>query len=941
MTRMRRTGPRTFIGLDLETTGVDSRTDAIIEVGASRFTDGELVDEFLSFVDPGCAIPSDVEYLTGISNDDVAGAPSIDEVLPKLREFLGDDPVVAHSAPFDVAFLDAVSRPSLFEKRDVYDTLVLCRALIPRLPSHRLVALARFFEVDAGTSHRAADDARTVGRVFEALLGVLDSVGPKLLRRLYALSVPPIQQLFEEACERNEGEVAPTAVPDFGEREGWLLRYDNVTGDRVERALREDLVEPDVEALERLFETGGELARRLPGYEERREQLDMLRAVSDALTGGVHLVVEAGTGVGKSLAYLVPAIHFAAENGERVILSTNTKNLQEQLFFKDVPFLNDVLDVDFKATLLKGRGNYICVKRWEQLLEQGLPPSEREQYLPVVLWEEETVSGDIAENAAFRARGYLWSRISSDGGPCLGQRCPASDRCYLLRARRAAQASHLVVVNHSLLFSDTEAANRILGEYSYLICDEAHNLESVATEHLGRRVNVYRFRAAMESLYRRDGGATGDLVDLGKRLEGSGGSVEEMATEAVGRLRENVESAGAAGETFFTALTLRHPEMAGGRAIEYGKLRYDAERSVSAVVGEELRAALEALAGVVADLETLADLVVDADIPGVDSTVQSLAYHAERLRDLGDDLEYLSRGDDERSVFWLEVRTRRSGVDCTLRSAPVSIAELMPDFLYSKVSSMIATSATMTVDNGFRFIMERLGLDRLPDWKVVTRNVGSPYDYATQVIAAVAGYLPQPSSPGFNNVVAELLVKLAAPAEGGTLALFTARSALDAVFRAVRDPLAARGKVVLAQGHGGSTALLDEFSRVTDSVLLATSSFWEGVDVPGRSLEQLVIVKLPFPVPKDPVVEAHCEAYQREGLDAFTAYMVPRTAIRMRQGFGRLIRSSIDSGVVVLLDSRLSTRGYGRRLLDELPTPAAVAENEAALLRMLGVLSPA
>jgi DNA polymerase III epsilon subunit family exonuclease len=934
-------GPRTFIGLDLETTGVDPRTDRIIEIGASRFTDGRLVDEYRTFVAPGCEIPADVIYLTGITNDDVDGAPSFEEVLSGLETFLGDDPVVAHSAPFDVSFLDAATPRSLFDGRDVYDTLTLSRALLPRLPSHRLVALARFFDIDAGTSHRAADDARSVGELFLALTRLLDSVGSSLLERLRSLSNDPVRGLFEEAHERNLSTLGPLAVPDFGEREKQLLRYDNVRGANIERALHEEIVEPDVGRLERLFDADGELGVRLPGYEERREQLEMLRAVSDALTGGVHLLVEAGTGVGKSLAYLVPSIHFAAQNGERVIVSTNTKNLQEQLFFKDVPFLAATLDVPFKATLLKGRGNYICARRWDQLLEQGLPASEREEYLPLVLWEEETASGDIAENAAFRAWGYHWTRVSADGGPCLGQRCPASDRCYLQRARRAAQQSHLVVVNHSLLFSDTESGNRILGEYAYLVCDEAHNIESVATEHLGKRANVYRVRAAMESLHRKDARPTGDLIDLEEKLAGAGGAAGEMALEAVGRLKDNVEVASAAGDSFFAAVALGHPRLAGGRDVEFGKLRYGADLNVESVAGGELAALLGSLSVVTRDLETLADLVVDADFASVDSAVQTLAYHAERTRELVDDLAYLATGEDDRSVFWLEVRTRRSGVECTMRSAPVSVADLMPDFLYSKVSSMIATSATMTVDGDFRFLMERLGLDRMPDWKVVTLDVGSPYDYGRQVIAAVAGYLPPPSSPGFNSVVADLLVKLAAPAEGGTLVLFTARSSLDTVFRAVRDPLAARGKVVLAQGHGGSTALLEEFSRVTDSVLLATSSFWEGVDVPGRSLEQLVIVKLPFPVPRDPVVEAHCEVYQREGLDAFRAYMVPRTAIRMRQGFGRLIRSSVDSGVVVLLDSRLATKNYGRRLLDELPTPAAVAASEEELLRILGVMAAA
>jgi ATP-dependent DNA helicase DinG len=282
------------------------------------------------------------------------------------------------------------------------------------------------------------------------------------------------------------------------------------------------------------------------------------------------------------------------------------------------------------------------------------------------------------------------------------------------------------------------------------------------------------------------------------------------------------------------------------------------------------------------------------------------------------------------------VRTFRDVFECELRSAPVSVAEMMGDFLYSRVDSLIATSATMTVDGSFDFVMERLGLDLIPDWKVRTLDVGSPYDYDAQSLAVVASYLQQPSSRGFNQTVAGLVVKLAERSSGGTLVLFTARSALDAVFKAVVDPLTARGKLVLAQGHGGAaSALLEQFAREVDSVLLATSSFWEGVDVPGRSLEQLVIVKLPFPVPRDPVVEAHCERYEADGENSFARYMIPKTAVRLRQGFGRLIRSTTDSGAVIFLDSRLSTRAYGDRLLEQLPTRTVVVDSEERLMTVL------
>jgi predicted DnaQ family exonuclease/DinG family helicase len=931
--------PRTFVGLDLETTGVDAGSDRIIEIGAVRIVDGEVDDTFEAFVNPGCPIPTDIVHLTGISDKDVAGAPSIDEVLPRIIEFIGDSPIVAHHAPFDVGFLNkaAAGRAELLVGRGgVFDTLPLTRALLPRLPNHRLVTAARFFDIPTGRSHRATDDAMAVSGLFLSLLGVLDQIGASVLDRMYRLADKATKTLIEAARERAEAKLDPLAVPDHGEKEGELLRYDSVRGIGALRTAAEEIREIDLDELEALFSEDGPVGRELPDYEVRRQQLQMLRAVGDSLMGGVHLIVEAGTGVGKSLAYLIPAVHFAVANGERVIVSTNTKNLQEQLFLRDIPFLERVLDVDFSASLLKGRGNYICQSRWRQALDKGISPGERSQLLPVALWEQETNSGDITENAAFRQRGYLWSRISAEGGPCLGQKCPMRDSCYLLKARKAAQLAHIVIVNHSLLFSDTEAENRILGDYSYLICDEAHNMEHVATEHLGKRANIWRARAMLDNLYRDEGGGSGDLAEVIGALSGSGGALLESATAGAERLSSDVGVASVASEAFFGALRDKHKELNEGREVEFGKLRYHPDAPVAALLDDELRTLLAALSAVAEGTETLANLVVDTELDRADAFVQNLSFHALRVREFASSLEYVAEAADPDSVFWLDVRTFRDVFECELRSAPVSVAAMMDDFLYSRVDSLIATSATMTVDGSFSFVMERLGLDLIPDWKVRTLDVGSPYDYDAQSIAVVAGYLQQPSSPGFNQTVAKLVVRLAERAGGGTLVLFTARSALDAVFKAVVNPLTAKGKLVLAQGHGGAaSALLDQFAREVDSVLLATSSFWEGVDVPGRSLEQLVIVKLPFPVPRDPVVEAHCERYEADGENSFARYMIPRTAVRLRQGFGRLIRSTTDTGAVIFLDSRLATRAYGDRLLEQLPTRTIIVDSEEGLMTAL------
>jgi len=933
--------PESFVGLDLETTGVDSSVDLIIEVGAIRFENGVPVEEMAALVDPGCPIPTDVVHLTGITDEDVRGAPRIDEILDPLLEFLADDPIVAHHAPFDLGFLNTAAKETpgkLFGSGGVYDTLVLSRVVIPRLTNHRLQTVAAFFDVPVDRSHRAPDDARTVARVFLRLIGLFCELGPALLRDMARLADPQTRTLIDAALIEAERTLAPRAVPDHGAKAAELVRYDNARRTDLRRTPREETAELDLDELVGLFDAGGAIAERLPGYEERAEQLRMMRAVGDSLNSGVHLVVEAGTGVGKSLAYLAPAAHFAAANGERIVVSTGTRNLQEQLFKKDIPFLEETLDVEFSSALLKGRSNYLCEHRWRQLLERGLSAQERARLLPVVVWEAETASGDISENTAFRTRGYLWSRISADGGPCLGQACPYRDECYLIRARRNAQAANLVVVNHSLLFSDTETDNRVLGDYAYAICDEAHNIEETATEHLGRRASHWRVRSVLDSIDRKDGEESGIVADLleGLRRTDSSGSADAVLVAAE-RCRADVAAASGRAEDFFGLLLERHRDLNDGQQVEFGRLRCREGSSVASILAPELEALTTALSTAAESASTLADLSADLDVDQEEAIFQNLLYQSERARELAVDLEYLASAADPESVFWLEVRTFREKTECELRCAPVSVADKMEAFLYSRVESLVMTSATLTVDGRFDFFMERVGLDLLPDWKVQTLNVGSPYDYDAQAVAVVAGHLPAPSSPGFNGVVADIISRAVPGVEGGTLVLFTSRSSLDAVFRLVRDPLTARGKVVLAQGHSGSaSAILDEFTRVTDSVLLATRSFWEGVDVPGRSLELLVIVKLPFPVPSDPVIQAHCELYDRAGVGSFGRYMVPRTAIRLRQGFGRLIRSTKDSGVVALLDSRLVTKRYGERLLEQLPTTVRILRSDASLLEAMG-----
>ena len=640
-------------------------------------------------------------------------------------------------------------------------------------------------------------------------------------------------------------------------------------------------------AVDALFSEAGPLAKELPAYEPRAGQRAMALAVAETLTGGGVLLAEAGTGTGKTLAYLVPAIL----SGQRVLISTGTKNLQEQIYFKDLPILERALDLRFTATYMKGRANYLCLHRLGQARSQS-PTAELEA---LARWAETSDTGDRAELEDLPEHSPLWNDVAATADTCLGNDCPQFQECFVTRMRQRAAASDLVIVNHHLLCADAAVRQSSYGEViptcHYAVVDEAHQLEDVATQYFGTAVSNYR------------------LDDLGRdveRLLNAG-----VVADDDGAIRRQVRRVDDHARAFFGGLMLARTSRAtGGERLRigpdwYGDILDD---------GLALGSALDGLEGV---LQLAANLAASS---GAGEDVLSLARRAGEIRD---QLRFLMAASDPHHVYFVETRGR--GV--FLRAAPIDVADILQELLFDRMRATILTSATLTVEGSFDYIRGRLGVP-----KAAEIAIASEFDYTAQAVLYLPRRMPSPKSPDFGDAAARETLEILRRTRGRAFVLFTSYGVLRAVHERVATLLP---YPLLVQGDAPRSVLLQRFKATPNAVLLATASFWQGVDVAGEQLSCVIIDKLPFASPGDPITAARLEAITAEGGDAFHDYQVPLAVLTMLQGLGRLIRHRDDRGVLAVLDPRLRTMAYGRRFLDSFP-PAPVVHDLAEVARFLG-----
>ena len=645
-------------------------------------------------------------------------------------------------------------------------------------------------------------------------------------------------------------------------------------------------------SLYQFFAPGGVLSRTHPAYEFRRGQLQMAEAVEQALGEKRHLIVEAGTGTGKTLAYLVPAIR----SGKRVIISTGTKNLQEQLFYKDVPFLELALYGEggsgkLSVCYMKGRNNYLCRKKLYDLTDQPVLSGlqEIEQYQAIAAWEKTTGTGDRAELAELPEASLLWPKLDARADACIGQKCSQFERCFITEMRRKAMESDIVIVNHHLFFADLAIKLQadgapdagILPEAAAVIFDEAHELEDVAGNYFGISVSNLR----CEELAR----------DVEQSLQHNR-ILSASLSGALGSLRER--------SAFFFSL------LPAGE----GRFAFESRREFLEENGDEFLALNQSLTRLAGELEGLAQ------------KPEEIFNFVRRAQEIQVQLRFALESEDRNTVFWIERRGKgfspQRGTEVHrgrtagrqnvfLQATPIDVGPILRECLWSKLDSAVLTSATLAVGGGFEYIRQRLGVEHARE-----SVLPSHFDYESQALLYVPPDMPDPRTPQFVPKAAERIRKLLEITRGRAFVLFTSYAQMNEIYQRLLGEIEFP---MLRQGDAPKSALLEEFRLTPNAVLFATSSFWQGVDVQGEQLSCVIIDRLPFAVPSDPVVAARVKAIDADGGNAFFQYQVPAAVITLKQGFGRLIRSLHDRGLLVLLDNRILKKQYGRVFVESLP----------------------
>lgn len=859
-------------------------------------------------------------------------------------------PWVAHDLePSRTVLAAAVARGALPEPEILWSGAELARLVFPTARSHRLLPLAAELGLPppepaanppgaAPPALDAAGAASLTGAVFAHCLHRLRSMELAVVEAVLRLAPPVggVLPLFGAAAaelRRHGGRLRPPLE--------WISpSAQPLHGDGPARPAAPAAAPPDPAAVAAILGPAGAIADQFPNYEHRPQQMDLAHQVAAAFRDGLHLLAEAGTGTGKSLAYLVPALLWAANTGERVVVSTHTITLQEQLWQKDLPFVNAALDLDrVPIALVKGRNHYICLRKWEeQLARLGLADSDAERafHARMVTWLAETDSGDRAELGVQGGEEDGWRQVMSDTDTCIGARCKWHARhCFAFRARRQARDALLLVANHSLVLADRKTGGQVLPPYRYLVVDEAHHLEAVATDQLGCTIAERDLHALLSHLVRGPHGP-GLLAGVRRRWPQplpARAPVGQPGDDLLTLLADLAPRARLAADILCRSLAGVVEALAGAEedprqlrlteAVFLDPLWSDVELAAANAI-DLLRLLAEGMGQLGEELDGL-----DPRPDDIDSTLVEVQSLAGQLRQTAFDLESILAAAAPGMVYWLEAAARPgNGARLTLRSAPVHVGHLLRAELWDNLHGAALLSATLAVGGSFAHAQSRLGLAELPADRLATALIPSPFAYPEQALVLIPSDLPNPNAPTFAAAVSAFLGDLLPRIGGRALVLFTSHRQLQTVYNDLKEPLTGANLRPLAQGLDGNRGrLLDEFRGAGSAVLFGSASFWEGVDLPGEQLSCVVLVRLPFAPPTHPVQAARGEDLERRGRSRFFHLALPEAILRFKQGFGRLIRTRTDRGIVIVLDGRIhpaATR-YGRQFLQALPGPRLLA----------------
>ena len=899
--------------LDTETTGLSPQENELIEISAAVLSGREITDRFDTFVHPTTLIPAEITELTGIKNADVAHAPDARTAVAQLAEFVGGRPVVAHNATFDRTFIESV-KGGVDVSSIWIDSLALSRIALPRLASHKLSYIAEVFGCSA-VSHRATDDVDALAGVWRVLLTALADL-PEGLLGLLANSHPDVPWTYRPIFSYLAQE-KPDAVFSL-EAARTRVISDESSVEHMDADDLPSLEVPRCDQVEASYAPGGLVSSMYPTYEPRAEQVEMACEVRDALATSTHRVIEAGTGVGKSMAYLIPFAEAAKRNGITVGIATKSNNLADQLMYHELPKLSEALEGGLSYCALKGFDHYPCLRKLERLVRSRSDivttrdPADTLTAMAVIYaYVCQSPSGDL-DALGIRWKSVNRQDLTTGSRECARRLCPFfPHKCLVHGARIRAARADVVVTNHSLLFRNVAADGKILPPIRHWVVDEAHAVEKEARRQWAVCVSADDSRQVFERMGGKDAGVLGRLSH---ELAGRDGSTLYM-----GLVSRCISTANRASLTMAEAFS-------GAR--EFAKtVRSGGYDQVNIWIGPEVResddwsflassllTAIDALEETVNALHALAENLAQ-DSPELAADPADLER---RVRELFDGLKLIAEGTDDRYVYSLQVNRRLRAGGEAFTAERLDIGETLAEQWLPEVHTAIFTSATMSVSGGFKHFEHAVGLDRLPSGSYKSLHLDSSYDFESNMAVVVAGDLPDPRNrDAYISALEDLLFDVHVAMSGSVLTLFTNRRDMEELFDLVAPRLAAEGLELACQKRMSSPRRLrDHFVSEKSSSLFALKAFWEGFDASGDTLRCVVIPKLPFASPTDPL---SCERALREER-AWARHSLPDAVLEVKQAAGRLIRSSSDTGVLVLADSRLVSKGYGKKFLNSLPT---------------------
>jgi DNA polymerase III epsilon subunit family exonuclease len=873
-----------FVAFDFETTGLDPGNERIIEIAAVRYEDGKAVDRYVTLVNPERPISNIISDITGITNEMVSPAPLEKDIIENFVTFLGDDPLVAHNIPFDLSFLKA-----LFDRHDLewidhdtYDTLPLARAFIFDQPAFNLGMISEFFNLSAEGAHRAEKDTENTGTIFLELIRIAASYPLELMSKIAVLTKDSTihnRHLFENLA---------LELSTSGETEKGLLErqiHHDMQGNIFINKPDQPHKDPTIYDI---FNEGGILEKELKEFEYRTEQLKYCQYVEETLTKDPTIgVLEAGTGLGKTIAYLIPAIQRAhlRDNEGPTVISCYTKHLQDQLFHKDLQTVSGILNNPVKAVKLKGRTNYLCLTRFNWLLKDAqkiLNEIEITSLIPVLVWLSWTKTGDLTECNGFwsswpRRLAYM---ITSEPGFCTTKLCSGHDGCFFGKVRAAVFESNLIIINHALLLSELIQPG-FLPPYNALIMDEAHNLIPVAYNQLTLKMDQIGLSIILDNIdpaFRSNRRWNNALTNLGKMIP--------VITDLQKQLTDGVVVCRSVLNQLFIWLT--HQFGSQYNPDSPYKEKY-ITKDISEAYGparQEIIAVDKAVRNLLNIIDQIGNHLVteDPEEKNYPELHQILQKNSEQLTTLLNHLISLTEEQVEGWIYWQEGEYKRnnsgdSNLVLSLHGCPIDISDPLSKILFNRIDHCVLTSATLKVDDSFDYFFRRSGIERLLSRNVITADLSSPFLYDEQVT-----YLQYGGSQSISNdpeSISQIILNSHKIYNKRTMALFTSRNTLNRVYSSLR--------------------------------------FWEGIDLPGNLLEVLIITKLPFDVPSEPTIKAYSNLLDSTGGNSFLDFSIPEAVIKLKQGFGRLIRTISDDGIFINLDNRVVTRSYGTHFSDAIP----------------------